>query len=118
VLAQRLVRTICPSCKERIRVPVDWWRDFGGPSIEPLEWSWHGVGCGNCRNTGYRGRTGVYEFVRTNDEIRGEILHQRGSNDLRRIAIECGMRTLRMDGLRLVRDGVTTIEEVLRVTHA
>jgi len=117
VLAQRLVRTICPNCKVREPAPEDWWRSFGSAPLEPLEWVWRGTGCSECRHSGYRGRTGVYEFMRTTDELRAEILHQRGANDLRRIAIEGGMRTLRLDGLRLVREGITTIEEVLRVTH-
>jgi len=119
VLAQRLVRVVCPHCKVAEPVPEDWWRDFGGSaSGEPLTQVWHGRGCAHCRHTGYRGRTGVYEFIRMTEPLRAEILHQRGANDLRRVAIEQGMRTLRMDGLRLVREGVTTIEELLRVTSA
>jgi len=116
VLAQRLVRKICPTCRVREPVPADWWRDFGGPSKETLEYVYRGTGCAECRHTGYRGRTGVYELVRMTDELRAEILHQRGANDLRRVAIEQGMHSLRRDGLRLVREGVTTIEELLRVT--
>jgi type II secretion system protein E len=117
VLAQRLVRVICPNCRIAEPVPQDWWRDFGNrDELPPLETVWRGTGCAACRNTGYRGRQGVYEMVRMTDELRTEILHQRGANDLRRVAIEQGMRTLRMDGLRLVREGITTIEELLRVT--
>jgi general secretion pathway protein E len=116
VLAQRLVRMICPHCRVREPAPADWWRDFGGAAKESLAYVYHGTGCPECRHTGYRGRTGVYELVRMTDELRAEILHQRGANDLRRVAIEQGMQTLRMDGLRLIREGRTTIEEVLRVT--
>jgi len=118
ILAQRLVRTICPNCAVRETPPADWWRSFGGEHVPPLESVWRGTGCSECRGSGYRGRTGVYELMRTTDAIRTEILHQRGAAELRRIAIENGMRTLRMDGLRLVRAGVTTIDEVLRVTQA
>jgi general secretion pathway protein E len=117
VLAQRLVRTICTKCKVRVPVPDDWARGFDAAGIE-LQYVWHGTGCPECRNTGYRGRTGIHELLVMSNDLRAEVLHQRGANELRQIAIRDGMRTLQRDGLRLVAEGMTTLEEVLRVTRA
>jgi type II secretory ATPase GspE/PulE/Tfp pilus assembly ATPase PilB-like protein len=75
-----------------------------------------GAGCDECRGTGFRGRTGIYELFEVDDEIRAEIQSQRGTRHLRALALERGMVSLRQDGLRLVRSGVTTPEEVLRIT--
>lgn len=75
-----------------------------------------GAGCDECRGTGFRGRTGIYELFEVDDEIRAEIQSQRGTRHLRGLALERGMVSLRQDGLRLVRSGVTTPEEVLRIT--
>ena len=87
-------------------------------SAARLEQAWRGAGCSECRGTGYRGRTGVYELLVMDDDLRTEVLKRRGSGELRQIAIDKGMRTLQGDGIRLIRAGVTTIEEVLRVTRA
>ena len=117
VLAQRLVRVICPQCKAAGPVPADWARGLETAGIE-LTQVWHGRGCSACRQTGYRGRTGVYELMVLDERLRAEVLHQRGAGELRTLAIQGGMRTLQGDGLRLVSEGVTTLEEVLRVTRA
>jgi general secretion pathway protein E len=113
VLAQRLVRVICSACKRETDVDPALARALGltGPV-------WQGAGCDSCRNTGYRGRTGIYELLVMSDELRAEVMQRRGAGDLRRIAVENGMRTLRDDGVRLATLGVTTPEEVLRVTRA
>jgi len=76
-----------------------------------------GAGCAACRGTGFRGRVGIYELLAVDDRIRTELLQRRGAAELRRLAAEQGMRTLRDDGLRLVRAGMTTPEEVLRATR-
>jgi general secretion pathway protein E len=117
VLAQRLVRAICPHCKVREPLPDDWARGLDAAGIE-LEAMYHGLGCPECRHTGYRGRTGVHEILLMTDDLRAEVLHQRGANELRQLAVRDGMRTLQRDGLRLVGEGVTTLAEVLRVTRA
>jgi general secretion pathway protein E len=80
--------------------------------------AWRGAGCPACRGTGYRGRTGIYELLVMDDDLRTEVQRRRGSGELRQLAIAAGMRTLQEDGLRLVREGVTTLEEVLRVARA
>ncbi len=117
VLAQRLVRVICPNCK------VETHPDKGAArrlNIEALGLStvYRGEGCDNCRGTGYRGRTGVHELLVMDNELRLEVQGRRGSEELRELAIKKGMRTLQDDGLRLVRAGVTTLDEVLRVARA
>ena len=113
VLAQRLVRTVCSRCKTE--VPVDWPDPAanGAPRT-----AWRGTGCEECSGTGYRGRTGIYELLQLDDEVRAEVMRRRGVSELRRLAVERGMRTLYEDGLRQVRAGITTLEEVLRVTRA
>lgn len=117
VLAQRLVRMICPDCKVEEPAPEDWARglEVGEYNLTTVS---RGVGCDECRNTGYRGRTGVHEILVMDEELRAELLHQRGSGELRQIAMRKGMRTLQQDGLRLASLGITTLEEVLRVTRA
>jgi len=106
VLAQRLVRKICPACKEAVP-----------DSREAADRVYRGAGCAECRGTGYRERTGIYELLVMTDGIRAELSQQRDSAQLRALAIKAGMRTLAEDGSRLVREGVTTVDEVLRVTR-
>jgi type II secretory ATPase GspE/PulE/Tfp pilus assembly ATPase PilB-like protein len=79
---------------------------------------WKGAGCEECRFTGYRGRTGVHELLVMDNELRIEVQKRRGSEELRAMAIAKGMRTLQDDGLRKVREGTTTLEEVIRVARA
>ncbi len=117
VLAQRLVRTICKHCKVEEPAPADWSRGLDTGDFE-LTSVWRGAGCDECRHTGYRGRTGVHEILIMDADLRAEMLHQRGSGELRQLAVQKGMRTLQRDGFRLVKEGVTTLEEVLRVTRA
>ncbi|RZL11357.1 MAG: type II secretion system protein GspE [Rubrivivax sp.] len=101
VLAQRLVRKLCPVCKRQ--------DDAGG--------RWHPVGCTACGMTGYKGRTGVYELMVADDEIRALIHSQASEARLFEVAQLDGMKTMRDDGDRLVAEGVTSLEEVLRVTR-
>lgn len=120
VLAQRLVRVLCPDCKETYDpepgdVPDDFPHDRLAASGQKL---YRSVGCENCRRTGYRGRLGIYELLVTNDEIR-HLMTQAGTSDvIKQAAIRSGMETLRMDGWNKVLAGITTIDEVLRVTKA
>jgi general secretion pathway protein E len=116
VLAQRLVRKICARCKEAV-VPDAKVVSALGPDATALHRVYRGVGCAECRETGYRERTGIYELLVMTDEIRTELPQHRGAGELRVLAIQTGMRTLAQDGLRLVREGTTTVDEVLRVTR-
>ncbi len=117
VLAQRLVRVICPKCKTATAPDARAVRAFDVHALG-LETVWKGAGCTYCRETGYRGRQGVYELLVMDNALRLETQGRRGSEELRQIAIANGMRTLQEDGLRLVRAGVTTLEEVMRVARA
>ncbi|MES2070716.1 MAG: type II secretion system ATPase GspE [Pseudomonadota bacterium] len=98
VVAQRLVRKLCTHCKR-----------FDGQA-------WHAVGCEHCGQTGYQGRVGVYELLLTTDEIRAQIHHQASEAEIRAVAQRDGMATMREDGDRWLNAGITTREELLRVT--
>jgi len=115
VLAQRLVRVLCTSCREETTPDVRTLQRVGTQD-EPLTTVWRAVGCAKCRNTGYRGRQGIFELLVMSEALR-ELTHARSSGErLRACAMQEGMQPLRADGLRLVREGVTTIDEILRVT--
>jgi len=115
IVAQRLVRLICPQCKQ-----PDPGTDLGALraqlGAELPEVLYRGRGCRECRGTGYRGRTGVFELMPMTDEVRALILGHATSGAMRKIAAAQGMNSLRGDGWRLVRAGLTTAEEVLRNT--
>jgi len=117
VLAQRLVRVICSNCKTETTPDAVASRRVDVEALG-LTRVWRGAGCDRCRGTGYHGRTGVYELLVIDNELRLEIQRRRGSEELRAMAIAKGMRTLLDDGLRAAREGITTIEEVLRVARA
>jgi general secretion pathway protein E len=115
VLAQRLVRTICPNCREKW-VPEDLDRlppDFGYKKGETL---YHGKGCRDCRNTGYLGRRALYELLTLSDELREMILQRRSTTEMIPVGKKYGLRLLRDEGWRVVRAGRTTPYEVLRAT--
>lgn len=116
VLAQRLVRVVCRNCAEQVTIDPAAVR---GSNMEELgtDVMWQGRGCGECRGLGYRGRRGIYELLVVDDDLRAEVQRHRGSHELRAMAIAKGMRTLQGDGFRLVRAGVTTVAEVLRVAR-
>ncbi len=117
ICAQRLVRRICKDCKEEIHMPSQALVDIGFPLDEaPRVKLYKGRGCPSCNNTGYRGRVGLFEVMELSDEIRELILSGASAMELRRKAIEEGMISLRASGLRKLREGVTTVEEVVRET--
>ncbi len=118
VMAQRLVRTICPFCKTEQPVEPDYLRRIAFPPehIGTARFL-RGAGCEECRQLGYQGRTGIYELLILNEALRPLILNRAASSTIAQRAMENGMRTLRVDGWRKVRNGITTIEEVLRVTQ-
>lgn len=116
ILAQRLVRVICPSCKEidSSIVNKEELEVFG---INKNTILYHGKGCEQCANTGYYGRTGIFELLVVDDEIRKLILKNADSNQIREIARKNGMKTLLEDGAEKIMKGLTTLSEVLRVTQ-
>ncbi len=124
ILAQRLVRKVCPDCKEATEPAARDLRALGignGKSSISLKKGaefFVGAGCEKCFQTGYRGRTGIYELLLINEEIQDMIYKRETAGTIKRIALEAGMQTLRMDGARKVLAGVTTVSEVLRVSQA
>jgi general secretion pathway protein E len=114
VLAQRLVRKLCPACRTPHEPDAAERALFAGDAPERL---YRAVGCGACNFTGYKGRTGIYELLTVDDDLRSAIHDTTAERDLREKAMARGMRRLREDGLRWVRDGTTSADEVLRVTR-
>jgi len=112
VLAQRLVRRICPECVVDYTPPPEALEHLGIPAGTKL---YRGQGCEFCRETGYIGRTGVFELMLIDDELRQLISAEAGSTQIRKKALELGMYTLQQDGIRKVMNGVTSIEEAMRV---
>ncbi|MBI4638371.1 MAG: Flp pilus assembly complex ATPase component TadA, partial [Candidatus Rokubacteria bacterium] len=116
VLAQRLVRRICKACRAP-DAPSRSDLDALGIAAPPDTRLYRGRGCDECRGTGYRGRTGIYELFPITEEARSLILRRAPTPEIRRHAVEAGMVTLRLDGWAKACEGVTTIDEVLRVTQ-
>jgi type IV pilus assembly protein PilB len=118
VAAQRLVRRICDNCKEPLEASPSALINLGVASAEVGAGfpTFHGRGCANCNNTGYRGRLAIYEVMVMHDSLKEMILRDTSSLELKREAVKAGMSTLRMSALQKVREGLTTIEETVRVT--
>ena len=117
VLAQRLVRVICPHCKKEVRPDPKLLRAMNLKPDEAVKIRFYaGEGCEQCRGTGFKGRTAIFEYLPTDDDIRREIIASSGADKIKKVAMKKGHRTLREDGWHKVRDGITTISEVLRVT--
>jgi type II secretory ATPase GspE/PulE/Tfp pilus assembly ATPase PilB-like protein len=117
IIAQRLVRRICPECKEPYYPPAAHIEEFG---LNPDEYRgqpfYQGVGCHTCNYSGYRGRTAIHEILVMSDDLKGMVLKTSSAEKVRRKGREEGMRTLREDGWQKILRGDTTIEEVMRVT--
>ncbi len=116
VLAQRLVRTICPNCKEKYLPAKETLRDIGLSEEEKIEF-YKGKGCPKCMNSGYKGRIGIFELMVMDDEIYNLTTAKAPREEIKRQAVASGMITLKDDGIRKIREGLTTVEEVLRVTQ-
>jgi type II secretion system protein E len=118
LIAQRLVRTICKKCREEYRPEIEFLREVGFPvEDEPAAKFYRGRGCEECRFTGYKGRTGIYEILVMHENLRPLVIERTSSTTLKAAAVANGMRTLRDDGWAKVRVGLTTVEEVARVTQ-
>jgi general secretion pathway protein E len=116
-IAQRLVRTICPECTEKVDYPPEYLAEIGVPVRELGTRFSRGRGCDQCRQTGYQGRTAIYEICIITEPLRKLIMQKRDGGELKQCAIVEGMETLRHDGWRRVAQAKTTIEEVVRVTQ-
>jgi general secretion pathway protein E len=118
ILAQRLVRVVCNSCKEQYTPDEGSLRDIGiNPQMSAGKNVYRGRGCPSCLNTGFRGRTGIFELMILDDALKDLILKTPDANAIKRRAIETGMISLRQDGAQKVLKGITTVEEVFRVTY-
>jgi len=118
VVAQRLIRVICAECREGYIPELEALKEVGlvpGQLTDGLVY--HGKGCPACSGTGYRGRSGIYEMLIVTDAIRNLVMKKSDSTSIARQAVEEGMKTLRDDGARKVAAGITTLEEVVRVTQ-
>ena len=117
ILAQRLVRVICPKCKEKYTPSdVETQNLASLQSKQKIEF-YRGKGCMKCKDTGFTGRIGIYELLLINDEIKNLVTAKASANEIKKKAVAQGMRVLFEDGIEKVRNGVTTVEEVLRVTE-
>jgi len=117
IASQRLARIICTSCKEEEKIPVPALIQLGFSETEAESIKcYKGKGCSLCNNSGYKGRIALYEIMPLRDELKEMILEGASADELKKTSIRLGMKTLRMSGLTKIRKGVTTVEEVVRVT--
>jgi len=112
VLAQRLVRLICKKCKTEVEIPDEIKQRYPG-----LTKAYRGTGCKVCRNTGYKGRIGIFELLVIDDTIRKMISEKKDASEIKKYAVSAGMKTLFDDGIEKVKAGLTTLDEILRVTE-
>ena len=118
IIAQRLVRVICENCRESYIPDPETLQNIGiSPEMLRGKEVYCGRGCSACLNTGFKGRTGIFEIMVLDEKIKNLILKTPDSNAIKRLAIKQGMSTLRQDGARKLLEGVTTVEEVFRVTY-
>jgi type IV pilus assembly protein PilB len=116
-IAQRLMRTVCSRCAQPFTPSDELLEQLNLPiSASDLKGAMKGTGCEQCGKTGYKGRTGIYEIIRVDDDIRSAIISRSSAATIRQIAVSKGMRTLRDEALLKVNGGATTLEEVIRVT--
>jgi len=116
VMAQRLIRTLCPSCKSEHKITDEQWQGLVEPfNIKKPDIIYKAAGCAVCRNTGYLGRIGIYELFKNTAHIQKQITETCDANVITKLALKDGMKTLRLSGVEKVIDGISSIDEVLRV---
>jgi type IV pilus assembly protein PilB len=117
ILAQRLIRKICMDCREPIKIHPQLLIDLGVSPDEVRSFTiYKGKGCSICNNTGYKGRLGLYEVMPMKEEVKELVLSRASTTEIKKEAIRMGMKTLRQSGILKVKNGLTTVEEVLRST--
>ncbi|HOA12511.1 MAG TPA: type II secretion system ATPase GspE [Myxococcota bacterium] len=116
-VAQRLVRVVCRECRERYEPSRGELETLGIDRIRPEDTFYRAVGCPACSMTGYSGRNAIYEILKVEDQVRELVMKSADASEIKRMAMSLGMRTLRQDGVDKVRRGITTAEEVMRVTQ-
>ena len=117
IVAQRLARTLCSTCKKRVLIPAQILRDNNFQSSYDIE-AYEPAGCGRCGGSGYKGRVGLYEVMLMSEEIRTLVLARASASEIAAVAVRAGMRRLREEGLEKVKQGRTSIAEVARVTDS
>ncbi|MDP3789082.1 MAG: ATPase, T2SS/T4P/T4SS family, partial [Candidatus Omnitrophota bacterium] len=119
-IAQRLVRVICPECKKEVKPSKEVLRELGVSEIKDITKVkfYEGTGCDECKRTGYKGRTAIYEILVIDNDIRDLVMERKSADVIKKLAMEHGMRTLRQDGWEKIKMGITTPAEVMRVTEA
>jgi general secretion pathway protein E len=120
IMAQRLVRRVCPDCRQPATPTDHELSELGLGSLEESRDAkfYVGKGCERCFQTGYRGRTGIYELMLIHEDVQDLIYQRAPAGAIKKLALQAGMQTLRMDGARKALAGITTVAEVLRVTQA
>jgi len=119
ILAQRLARKICSECKAEVETDPEALIDLGvDPTVAQTAKVYHGTGCRNCNETGFKGRIALYEIMPMTDEIKDLVLQGASSVELKRAAVALGMKTLRQSALTKLLEGTTTISEVIRCSAA
>ncbi len=119
IVAQRLCRKVCEQCREEVEVPESTLTNMGFTQDEISSFKcYKGKGCSACSETGYKGRIALYEVMPISDDIKEMILKGDSIANIKKTAIELGMKTLRMSGLVKIKEGLTSVEEILRVTFA
>ena len=119
IMAQRLARLICNNCRQPIEIPPQALLDIGAKKEEIGTFTpFHGAGCSQCNGSGYRGRIALYEVMPISEEIRDLVLNGSSAADIKRCAVSLGMKTLRQSGIGKIKEGATTVGEVVRVTMA
>jgi len=118
IMAQRLLRKVCTDCKKEYKPTTRELRELGLGDLPSQTQFYIGAGCDKCFQTGYRGRTGIYELMLISEEIQNLIYQRTSAGAIKKVSLDAGLQTLRMDGTRKVLAGITTISEVLRVTQA
>jgi type IV pilus assembly protein PilB len=117
IVAQRLIRKVCSECREQVQVHPQMLIDLGVPPDEARNFPvFKGKGCPICSNTGYKGRLGLYEVMPMKEEVKELILARASTTEIKKEAIRLGMKTLRQSGIHKIRNGLTTVEEILRAT--
>jgi len=117
LIAQRLVRVICQKCKKEVQLTTEMIKDFGEHvHVDDKMVFYEGEGCEECQFTGYKGRKAIYEILVFNEDIRQLIINRATANEIKELAMKSGMKTLFRSGWEKVVEGITSPQEVLRVT--
>ena len=118
VVAQRLVRLVCPHCRRPIEAPLEELQELDIDAAQSGSVQFHtGAGCEQCMNTGFKGRTGIYEVLPITEEVKNQIVDRASATEIKKAAMRRGLVTLRMEGRQKVLEGQTTADEVIRVTQ-